>query len=180
MSAARTLLIVSSPARDVTSARRDVAVSWAASAELPLELPPRAAGRLKHARRLSEMFPTELPLIATLRSRAQGGEGPDDPADRARILDAAFALPFAFVDYELGRDDPSASHPRGGTRPTARYRPKYGRFIFRRERPVARSCKRSRKTPKVPGSSRSSFRRPSIESGTRSSPCFLSRKPRMG
>jgi shikimate dehydrogenase len=114
---ARTLLIVASPARDVVSARRDVAVSKAASADA-MELRLDRWSPLER-RRLSEMFPTELPLIATLRSRAQGGEGPDDPADRAQILDAAVAFPFAFVDYELGRDEPPATPPPGGVRSAA-------------------------------------------------------------
>ena len=48
--------------------------------------------------------PAGLPAIVTLRSRAEGGEGPDDPAERRRFFERAAALPAAFVDLEAGRD----------------------------------------------------------------------------
>jgi shikimate dehydrogenase/3-dehydroquinate dehydratase type I len=54
--------------------------------------------------RLRELFPSPLPLIATLRSRAEGGEGPDDVSERTRILGEAAQLPFEAIDLEAERD----------------------------------------------------------------------------
>jgi shikimate dehydrogenase/3-dehydroquinate dehydratase type I len=42
-----------------------------------------------------------LPVVVTLRSAAEGGRGPDDPAARRAVLAGAAALPAAFVDLEL-------------------------------------------------------------------------------
>jgi 3-dehydroquinate dehydratase type I len=44
------------------------------------------------------------PVIVTLRSRAEGGQGPDDGASRRRFFERAVALPAAFLDLEAGRD----------------------------------------------------------------------------
>jgi shikimate dehydrogenase len=53
---------------------------------------------------LERVFPTPLPLVATLRSRAEGGEGPDDGTERSAFLEAAARLPFAALDLEAARD----------------------------------------------------------------------------
>ncbi len=45
-----------------------------------------------------------LPVILTLRSRAEGGSGPDDPAVRRRFFERNVALPVAFLDLEATRD----------------------------------------------------------------------------
>ncbi|HVN76026.1 MAG TPA: type I 3-dehydroquinate dehydratase [Thermoanaerobaculaceae bacterium] len=45
-----------------------------------------------------------LPVIVTLRSRAEGGEGPDRPAERRRFFERAAALTAAFFDLEAARD----------------------------------------------------------------------------
>jgi len=45
-----------------------------------------------------------LPVLATLRSAAEGGEGPDDPAARAEIIGAARNAGAALIDLELERD----------------------------------------------------------------------------
>jgi shikimate dehydrogenase/3-dehydroquinate dehydratase type I len=45
-----------------------------------------------------------LPVVVTLRSRAEGGEGPDDSAARRRFFEGAAALPAALVDLEAARD----------------------------------------------------------------------------
>jgi len=45
-----------------------------------------------------------LPVLATLRSTAEGGEGPDDPAARAEIIGAARNAGAALIDLELERD----------------------------------------------------------------------------
>ncbi|HEV2428366.1 MAG TPA: type I 3-dehydroquinate dehydratase, partial [Thermoplasmata archaeon] len=49
-------------------------------------------------------FPSPMPLIATLRSRSEGGEGPDQPKQRARVLKSLAALPFGWIDLEARRD----------------------------------------------------------------------------
>lgn len=45
-----------------------------------------------------------LPLLATLRSSAEGGEGPDDPMIRASIISAARDAGAALLDLEYLRD----------------------------------------------------------------------------
>ena len=45
-----------------------------------------------------------LPVVVTLRSRAEGGEGPDDPAERRRFFERAVKLAAAFFDLEAARD----------------------------------------------------------------------------
>ena len=45
-----------------------------------------------------------LPVLATLRSAAEGGEGSDDPAARAEILGAARNAGAALIDLEFTRD----------------------------------------------------------------------------
>lgn len=47
-----------------------------------------------------------LPVLATLRSRAEGGAGPDDPAERRRLIAAALEAGAALVDLEAERDLP--------------------------------------------------------------------------
>ena len=99
-------LIVSLPARTVAEARHEMSEAATGGADLievrldrfsPDEL-SRAAG----------LFPSPRPLIATLRSRAEGGEGPDDPKTRADILASLARLPFRWIDVELERDFPTA------------------------------------------------------------------------
>jgi len=45
-----------------------------------------------------------LPVLATLRSQSEGGEGPDDPMTRAEIIGAARDAGAALLDLEFGRD----------------------------------------------------------------------------
>jgi shikimate dehydrogenase/3-dehydroquinate dehydratase type I len=45
-----------------------------------------------------------LPVVVTLRSAAEGGRGPDDPASRRRFLERAAASRAALVDLEADRD----------------------------------------------------------------------------
>jgi 3-dehydroquinate dehydratase/shikimate dehydrogenase len=45
-----------------------------------------------------------LPVVVTLRSRAEGGDGPDDAAARRRFFAKAAALPAAVFDLEAARD----------------------------------------------------------------------------
>ncbi len=45
-----------------------------------------------------------LPVLVTLRSRAEGGEGPGDVSERRRFFAEAAALPAALFDLEAERD----------------------------------------------------------------------------
>jgi len=45
-----------------------------------------------------------LPVVVTLRSRAEGGKGPDSPAERRRFFERAASLPAALFDLEAARD----------------------------------------------------------------------------
>ncbi len=47
-----------------------------------------------------------LPVLATLRSRAEGGAGPDDAVERHRLIAAALEAGAALVDLEADRDLP--------------------------------------------------------------------------
>ncbi|MCI4368475.1 MAG: type I 3-dehydroquinate dehydratase [Thermoplasmata archaeon] len=95
-------LIVSLPGRDVPSVREEAQRAKAAGAdiaELRLDRWP-----VETLERLPQLFPSPIPLLATLRSRAEGGEGPDDELTRARWIERASELPFELVDLELRRD----------------------------------------------------------------------------
>jgi shikimate dehydrogenase len=54
--------------------------------------------------RAAGLFPSPLPLLATLRSRAEGGEGPDEPERRRDLLLTLARLPFTYLDVESARD----------------------------------------------------------------------------
>ncbi|MCU0293212.1 MAG: type I 3-dehydroquinate dehydratase [Thermoanaerobaculaceae bacterium] len=45
-----------------------------------------------------------LPVVVTLRSREEGGQGPDDPGARRRFYERALALPALAFDLEAARD----------------------------------------------------------------------------
>jgi shikimate dehydrogenase/3-dehydroquinate dehydratase type I len=99
-------IVVSLPARTVVDARRQTEEARQAGADLvELRIDRFGAGELG---RLGELFPTPLPLVATLRSRAEGGEGPDDAETRLRILNDLARLPFRWIDAEVARDFPTA------------------------------------------------------------------------
>ncbi len=96
------LIVVSLPAESPTEVRRQidaVASARADLAEIRFDFwSPEARSRV------AEIFPSRLPLIATLRSRAEGGRGPDDPAERAPILEELARHPFRWLDLESERD----------------------------------------------------------------------------
>ncbi len=106
MRAPRPLLVVSCPGRTVASTRQEVSRARDAGAdvaEVRLDRwPPEERARA------AELFPSSLPLLATLRSRAEGGEGPDAPDVRAVELRRLASLPFRFLDLERQRDGPLA------------------------------------------------------------------------
>lgn len=99
---ARPLLIVTLTGRSVAACREEAlrgARAGADVAEVRLDRWPateRAA--------VATLFPSPVPLLATYRSRAEGGEGEDDPALRGSVLAACRTLPFRFVDWEEARD----------------------------------------------------------------------------
>jgi len=95
-------IVVTLPARTVAEARVQIEEARSGGADL-IELrfdrfSPEERG---HA---ADLFPCTSPLVATLRSRAEGGEGPDDPATRGRILNELARNPFRWIDVELARD----------------------------------------------------------------------------
>jgi len=49
-----------------------------------------------------------LPVLVTLRSKSEGGEGPDDPVKRAEIMGSARDAGVALLDLEFERDAPLA------------------------------------------------------------------------
>lgn len=96
------LLIVTCPGRTISALRAEIQEASAAGAdvaEIRLDrLPPGERDQL------SALFPPPLPLLATVRSTAEGGEGPDESSDRARHLQVCYRLGFQFLDLEVARD----------------------------------------------------------------------------
>lgn len=95
-------LVATLPARSASEARAELAQAREAGAdfaEVRLDRWSAEERALVHL-----LFPSPLPLVATLRSRAEGGEGPDDPEERAAILTSLAGYPFAFLDVETARD----------------------------------------------------------------------------
>jgi shikimate dehydrogenase len=102
MSGRSPALAVSLPADSSVAARLQVDASARAGANLAeLRFDRWSPEALKRA---GELFPSPLPLIATLRSRAEGGLGPDDSVSRREILLALAQFPFRWIDLESNRD----------------------------------------------------------------------------
>ncbi len=96
------VIIASLPSTTVGEARRDAARAAEAGADVAEVRFDRWTR--EERRRAPELFPSPLPLLATLRSTAEGGGGPDDPSDRRAWRDDILALPFAWIDLEFDRD----------------------------------------------------------------------------
>ncbi|MGI0150598.1 MAG: type I 3-dehydroquinate dehydratase, partial [Thermoplasmata archaeon] len=97
-------IIVTLSARGVVEARAQIeqaAAAGADGAELRIDrwTPTDRA-------RPAELAGASIPLWATYRSSAEGGEGASEPAERARTLEAFAGAPFAFLDLEGKRDLP--------------------------------------------------------------------------
>ena len=102
MTPERPLLIVSLPGRSPESVRREAERARSAGADLGEVRLDRWTPEDRE--RVGELFPSALPLLLTLRSRLEGGEGPDDPRERADALRSASRAPFQWVDLEEARD----------------------------------------------------------------------------
>jgi len=95
-------VVVTLPARTIEEAKSQIEVAKAAGADLvEIRFDRFPAEDLARA---SELFPSPVPILATLRSRAEGGEGPDDPATRARALNELAVQGFRWMDLEFVRD----------------------------------------------------------------------------
>lgn len=95
-------LVVTLPARSVADAVREARAAQEAGADAAeLRADRLPAGELG---RLEPLFPSPLPLVATYRSRAEGGEGENESTPRAAVLLRLAAFPFRWIDLELVRD----------------------------------------------------------------------------
>ncbi len=106
MSGPRPLLVSSLPARDVRSARRESLEASEAGADLAELRLDRWPAREREA--VDRLFPSPIPLVATYRSRREGGEGSSSSVRRGRVLRRLDLLPFWAVDREVARDRPPA------------------------------------------------------------------------
>ena len=98
------VIVVTLPARSVVEARSELLearVGGADLAEIRFDRWPES-----ERRNAAGLFPSPLPLVATLRSRSEGGEGPDGSAQRRELLLALAGLPFRWIDLEAARDLP--------------------------------------------------------------------------
>jgi shikimate dehydrogenase len=107
MTGARPAIVVSLPGRSVAEVVPQIAEARSAGADLAEVRVDRWS--LEARSHLSELFPSPIPLLATLRSAAEGGSGPDDPVERTKVLTGLSELPFRWIDLEHGRDEPLAA-----------------------------------------------------------------------
>ena len=110
------LLIATLPGHTLAELRADQVAAVRAGADLA----EVRIDRLPAAERASmaDLFPSPLPLLATYRSRTEGGQGDDDPVARGVVLGAAAGLPFAAIDLEAARDAALVGHLPGEGRRT--------------------------------------------------------------
>jgi shikimate dehydrogenase len=95
-------LVVTLPARSPVGARSEMELARLGGADLvEIRFDRWDSESQGH---VGELFPAPLPLVAALRSRSEGGEGPDDPTTRASILLALARFPFRWIDLETQRD----------------------------------------------------------------------------
>jgi shikimate dehydrogenase/3-dehydroquinate dehydratase type I len=106
MNSASPAVVVTLPARTIVDARIQIEEAKEAGADLIEVRFDRF--RPEELDRVAGLFPSPLPLLATLRSRAEGGEGPDDPDVRAHVLSDLARHRFRWIDVELARDFPYA------------------------------------------------------------------------
>lgn len=95
-------IVVSLPAVSADEAReqaKEAAEAGADLAEIRFDLWSDQART-----QVGRLFPSPLPLVATVRSRPEGGAGPDTPRERAALLSELSRFPFAWIDLEAERD----------------------------------------------------------------------------
>ncbi len=100
----RPRIVVSLPARSAREAveqLRSAAAGGADAAEVRYDRWP-----VDERSGLAQLFPSPLPLLATYRSRAEGGEGEAEPERRRPVLLALATHPFRWIDLEFARDLP--------------------------------------------------------------------------
>lgn len=102
MRATRPAIVTTLPGRSVDAVREQIRSAETAGADLAEVRVDRLSPDQRPG--LSACFPSSLPLLATYRSRAEGGEGSEDPATRHEVLRACARLPFRWIDLELRRD----------------------------------------------------------------------------
>ncbi len=104
MTGRRPLQVVTVTGRSVRAVRKEIDAARLSGADLVEIRFDRwsPAGR----RRAGELFPSAAPLVATYRSRTEGGAGADDRSRRAATLSALAEHPFAYLDLEAARDRP--------------------------------------------------------------------------
>ncbi|MCI4339886.1 MAG: type I 3-dehydroquinate dehydratase [Thermoplasmata archaeon] len=96
------VIIASLPSSSLAEARRDIGVAAEAGADVAEVRFDRWS--VEERRRTADLFPSPLPLLATLRSTAEGGGGPDDAGARRAWREQVLSLPFAWIDLEFDRD----------------------------------------------------------------------------
>ncbi len=101
------LIIVSRPERSVEDLRRALPelAGTGTVAEIRVDRLPEP-----ELARLDGLFPSPVPLLATYRSRSEGGEGDDAGDRREQVLRRLLSLPFSFIDLESRNDAPLVAH----------------------------------------------------------------------
>ncbi len=102
MTEPRPRIVVTLPARSIEELRVEADVAWDEGADLAEVRVDRLSE--DERRRVGQLFPSPLPLVATYRSRREGGEGSDEPTERRAVLLDLARLPFRWIDLELERD----------------------------------------------------------------------------
>ena len=101
-------VVVTLPGRSAEALRQELARAHSAGADLvEIRVDRLPTSEVPRLTRLHEIPLRHewLPAILTVRSRAEGGEGPEDRGERRDlVLRALEALPFSYVDLELERD----------------------------------------------------------------------------
>lgn len=112
------LLIATCPGRTVLEVKGELVRAADAGADLAEVRLDRFSAEERS--KLEALFPAPIPLMATLRSRSEGGEGPDVAHDRGPLLEQAARLPFRFLDLERARDASilGAAGPRSEGKPS--------------------------------------------------------------
>lgn len=106
MTTDRPAIVVTLPARTAAEAETQIREAKQGGADIAeVRIDRLAPGEME---RLDRLFPSPLPLMATLRSRSEGGEGPDEGNLREPVLRELSRKPFRWIDVESARDLPAA------------------------------------------------------------------------